>query len=106
MNFERCTSSDAIIIPSASSASKTYTVSFKELIPTCTCVAYAIGRNRSKSNKPRTGKSNTLAHCKHVEWAHDKGVCRWRGETPLFPGICPECGGPTEKCEAGLEMFN
>lgn len=102
--MERCIEADEIIITSSSSANKTYTVSFKELLGTCTCIAYAISRNRSVSNKPNRKPHHQSAWCKHIEKAIDRGVCRWRGD-PLIPGICPECGGRTETCSASLSMF-
>lgn len=106
--MERCTSSDSIEIASDSRAEKTYLISFKTLLPTCTCISYKINRNKAKSNKPTVGKKGSkpaVAWCKHVEKAIDEGVCRWRGPTPLLPGLCPECGGPTEQCEDAFEMF-
>jgi hypothetical protein len=102
--MERCIEADEITVRSKSSANKTYTVSFKEAMPTCTCIAYAIGRNRSVSNKPNRKPWGQNPWCKHVEEILDRGVCRWEGDA-LFPGICPECGGRTVTCETARSIF-
>jgi hypothetical protein len=49
---------------------KSYTVTFaKGEPPTCTCTAYAIGRNRAKSNKPVKTHGPQNAWCKHIDRA-------------------------------------
>lgn len=84
------------LVPSDSKPSKKYTVTaFKGEPPTCTCVAFAIGRNRGKSNK--RGAKPGRAWCKHIEYVYDT-VCQWDSDSDkvqLEPGVCPMCGGPT-----------
>lgn len=106
---ERCTSSDRIPIKSHSST-RTYIVSFAEGIPMCGfrdepgrrlqqgCPAYAIGKNRQKALLEGRHVANgpDLAWCKHIDEAYNKGlVCTWTGES-IIPGICPQCGSPTQ----------
>jgi hypothetical protein len=79
------------------SGSKPYIVRMvgKEGLPSCTCTAYAINRNRSVSIKP--GVIDAIAWCKHLEGQFDR-LCGWIGE-PVIPGMCDNCSGPTEPVE-------
>lgn len=98
--MERCTASDEILVGSDSS-SKKYKVSFADLLPTCTCVSFAIGRNKAKAKldgKTINETGNKDAWCKHIDRVYND-ACRWRGNT-LIPGMCPECGGPTAALDA------
>lgn len=93
--MERCTASDEILVGSDSS-SKKYTVSFREVLPTCTCVSFAIGRNKAKARldgKRIKDSGNKDAWCKHIDRVYDS-ACRWRGTT-IIPGLCPQCSGST-----------
>jgi hypothetical protein len=98
--MERCISSDEIAVRSDSST-KVYIVSFKDVIPTCTCPASAIGRNRQKSIRTDINRTSgpQTSFCKHIERVFDS-ACRWRGEL-LLPEyhICPECGHETVAVE-------
>lgn len=93
--MERCTKSDAISV--SGSAKKPYIVSFADpTAPTCTCVSFAIGRNRAKARvdgRKYKNQGNTEAWCKHIDKEYDN-ACMWRGTT-LIPGICPRCGSKT-----------
>ncbi len=103
--MERCTSSDAISVRSDSST-KTYTVSFANIIPTCDCVAFAIGRNRQKSVRTDINRTSgpQEAWCKHIHRVFDS-ACRWRGDL-LLPDyhICPECGHETVPVEEPVNV--
>lgn len=82
------------------SSDKTYTVTaFVEgEFPTCSCVAYAIQRNRN-------GGKNMGAPgmCKHIKRVLAE-TCTWKQKhgDPRIPrdGKCPECGGPVIDPEA------
>ncbi len=99
---QRCAKADNVIeVHSDSNYDKTYKVTFAhDALPTCTCVSFAIGRNRMKSRKP-TKPGNQDAFCKHIERVWHLW-CTWEGE-PLIPGfsICPQCGGPSLMVEKG-----
>lgn len=77
------------------SSAKPYTVSRKGGTATCTCIAFAIGKNRMKSD--RLDVRQGIAWCKHIEAQFDT-LCWWEGD-PILPGHCDECLGPTEKVE-------
>lgn len=98
--MDKCTAGDAVLVMSDTST-KNYTVSFTDVVPTCTCVASKIGRNRMVSERTDinrvTGPQSSW--CKHISRVYDQ-VCHWRGEL-LLPEfhVCPECGDKTEPCE-------
>lgn len=101
--MERCIAGDHLEV--FGTAKKPYIVSFIDPTqPTCTCTAFAIGRNRMKARmegrKVATNTSIQTAWCKHIDRLYND-TCRWRGE-PLLEGlhICPECGGKTITIEA------
>lgn len=80
-------------VPSDSQARKFYTVTaFGGVPPTCTCVAFAIGRNRTKSTKSSSKQGE--AWCKHIEYIFDT-TCQWDSGSDIVqtqPGVCPSCG--------------
>jgi len=87
--MERCSNHTILIY---GSSNKPYTVSVKDLLPTCTCPAFAINKNRAKSMKP--GVRYATATCKHIQAQFDR-LCRFRGE-PVIPGLCPRCSSEME----------
>lgn len=92
---ERCTAADEILVKG--SGKKPYVVSFRDIAPTCTCISFAIGRNRAKArleDNPTAANGNQDAWCKHIDKLYND-VCRWRGD-PTIPGLCPECSHPTD----------
>lgn len=100
--MQRCVTHEAIEV--RGSGKKPYIVSFTDPTqPTCTCTAFAIGRNRMKARmegRPvQENSSVQTAWCKHIDQLYNK-VCRWSGE-PLIEGLylCPECGSKTVEVE-------
>ncbi len=84
---------------SDSDASKVYKVNMAPP-PTCTCIAFAIGRNRAKSNKPVKTFGPQQAWCKHIQRVYDI-TCSFDSRihgTSMIP-ICPLCGNQLEVVE-------
>lgn len=80
----------------SSSGSKNYKVNFDNCPPTCTCVAFAIARNRA-GGKNHGG----AAICKHINSIYDSACdfdSRKHGESML--PICPHCGAKLETVDA------
>lgn len=63
--------------------------------PVCTCVNFAITRNKWK----KEGK--TGYQCKHIKRALEKRACDWSTESSderyKYPTVCPKCHAPTEE---------
>jgi hypothetical protein len=75
-------------------STKTYTVTLFNGPPTCTCMAYAMGKNRAVSTKP--GAKPGKAWCKHIDRMYGI-ICDWTSDQqdeytagPLPE--CPKCG--------------
>lgn len=68
-------------------------------MPKCTCVAFAIARNRAVSVRPDVEERypEAIAFCKHLDMVYDS-TCHYteaKDGEPLFDGRCPHCSGPT-----------
>lgn len=89
MSYQICKNSiQGIFHVASDSADKQYIVDFRQVPPTCTCVSYAIRRNRA-GGKNHGG----AAICKHIERAYDMKCdfdSRKHGES-MIP-VCPHCG--------------
>ena len=90
MSYQICSNSlqDGIFPIQSDSSDKQYMVDFRQVPPTCTCVSYAIKRNRA-GGKNHGG----AAICKHIERVYDMKCdfdSRKHGES-MIP-VCPHCG--------------